>query len=322
MANNGIYVNTEQMGAAAQSFRGQSDRMEAIAKQIIACRNQLQLDVVSSAALKLQIGWLNDQVLDHAARMNSLADALERIVQLYTACEKDAAGKVGGIRVDGAGWAVAVKEEGAEEGTDKRSWWKKVWDWVWGNDLDTKYTHTTKEQEAAADAHMQHRIQKLMDSDRFSEEAWANATVEERKEILRQFMNECAKIMGVKVKSEFGPMNKAPSNGYITKGQYTHGNKTVTINMYIVENYSAARSYELMETIVHELRHGYQKSAIDNPTKYQVSQETINEWKNSFDNYKNTEGFQREYGMTPEEAYDAYRNQAVERDARWFAGQE
>ena len=77
-----------------------------------------------------------------------------------------------------------------------------------------------------------------------------------------------------------------------------------------------------MTTVVHELRHAYHHAAVDNPTRFQVSQETIDAWKDSFDNYRDTGDFMDDYGMSRQEAYDAYRNQDVERDARWFAGQD
>ena len=102
-------------------------------------------------------------------------------------------------------------------------------------------------------------------------------------------------------------------------GQYSHDDRTVHLNREVLSQ-SSASSYRLMSTVVHELRHAYQHAAVDNPSQYQVSQETINSWKRSFATYRSTDGFIAS-GLSPEDAFDAYRNQAVERDARWFAGQ-
>ena len=67
-----------------------------------------------------------------------------------------------------------------------------------------------------------------------------------------------------------------------------------------------------MTTVVHELRHAYQHAAIDDPERYQVSQETIDAWKESF----------ATYAQEKAKGYQSYRNIIVEKDARKFAGQE
>ena len=66
-------------------------------------------------------------------------------------------------------------------------------------------------------------------------------------------------------------------------------------------------SYSLLETVSHELRHAYQREAIDHPTDYMVSQETIDSWQNTFDNY-----------IDPNVDMKKYRSQDVEVDARDF----
>ena len=107
-------------------------------------------------------------------------------------------------------------------------------------------------------------------------------------------------------------------NGYYTLGQYSHSKRTVSINEWVIE--TRRDSYSLMKTVVHEMRHAYQHSACDNPDQFIVSEETIQKWQNSFDNYKSQSGFMST-GMNESEAFRAYRNQAVEADARNFAKQ-
>ncbi len=314
--NNRLSVNTDLMGSKTQAFRQQADRIEDIAQRIVDCRKQLQLEGSGSVLLKLQLNHLRNEVLSNAAKMDTLAAALDQIVNLYVACEQKAAGAM----VEGA-WSEQSSGN-ADRGTDKRKWWQKAWDWLWDKDTDPKYTHTTREQEAAADRHMKRQIENLYNTDRYSEETWKNASVEERKQILEDFMNEVAEIMGIDVKDNIRHLNQAPENNMILNGQYNRSSNRVSINMWIVENRSPERSYQLMTTIVHELRHAYQYAAVEDPTKFQVSQETIDSWKDSFNNYKSTDGFMRKEGMSADEAYQAYRNQAVERDARSFAGQD
>ena len=63
----------------------------------------------------------------------------------------------------------------------------------------------------------------------------------------------------------------------------------------------------LLETVSHEPRHAYQHEAVDHPTKFMVSKETIDTWKKNFDNYIDS-------GTN----YQQYRDQPVEVDARSF----
>lgn len=309
----GFRVNTDRMSNQAQACRRSADDIQRIAGQIISCRDQLQLNTASTVHLKLQIGRLYDQALTNAAQMDTLAEAMDQIVQLYIACDNRIAGNAAQTAEN-----AAVFSEDGETGTDKRSWWRKFWDWLWKkDDIDTGYTHTSSAQEAAADAHMQQQIQRLNNNERYSEEAWANATVEERKSILSDYMREVMAIMGLDITASINFTNTPPSNGRINMGSYSHSNRTVSINEYVIANRSPESSYALLTTIVHELRHAYQHAAVDNPTRYQVSQETIDAWSESFDTY------QAEYQRSVRENdIEIYRNIVVERDARWFAGQD
>ena len=51
------------------------------------------------------------------------------------------------------------------------------------------------------------------------------------------------------------------------------------------------------------------RSVVEHPERYVVSEETVNAWRDNFNDYKTTE----------EDGYDAYRQQSVEADARKFA---
>lgn len=313
-----FHINTDQAGSQAQAISGGAAEIRQIAEKIIACKNQLQLQSSSSMLLKLQIAQLHNQALEAAVQMDTLKEALESIVGMYVACENRINNNVNG----GCPELPTVEPTEEQIGEDKRNWWQRFIDWLFGGDTDPAYTHTTSEQEAAADARMQDQIQALCRTDRFSEETWENATPDERRQILTEYMNRVMDIMGLDINPTIDFTPRAPSGGYITNGSYTHSRESVYINGYIIDNYSADRSYELMTTIVHELRHAYQHAAVDNPSDFQVSQETIDRWSDSFDNYRGTERIMREDGVSQDEAYQRYRNQAVERDARSFAGQD
>ena len=119
-------------------------------------------------------------------------------------------------------------------------------------------------------------------------------------------------ILGVTISGNIVWDNKPPQNGMINYGAYYPGSNQVHINQYLLENYNSAESYHLMTTITHEMRHAYQYAAVKNPDKYRVTKETVDAWKESI----------RTYDREQKKGYEAYRNILIEKDARWFAGQE
>lgn len=310
-----VKINTQHVNNQADVISASADNLRDIAEKMISCKGNLMMQSGSAMTLKMQMSLLYGQTLNAAAQMDTLQEALKTIVQLYEDCEKRITDNANGVTVE-------ETNSEPEPGTDKRNAWQKFIDWVFQRDVDTAYTHTTKEQEVAADARMKQQIQALSNKSRFSEETWENASVEERKRILQEYMAAVMGIMGLGISSKIYFFNEAPSNGYITNGYYSDGRERVQINEYIIMNYDADRSYELLTTVVHELRHAYQHQAIKHPTSYQVSQETIDRWSDSFDNYEDTDGFMKKKGVSRDEAYQMYRDQAVEVDARAFAGQD
>lgn len=299
------------------AMSAQAVEIRSIAEQIQSCKNQLRMTMTGSEALKRRIDRLFERALDSAVQMDTLKEALEAIVQVYAACEGNVLNNAGG----GSGSSGSSSALADQEDTDKRSFWQRLLDWFFRRDVDRNYTHTSSAQEAAADARMQQQIQALTQSGRFTEANWTNATAAERREILQAYMREVMQIMGISVNPVINFFDRAPQGGYITNGSYSYATNQVSINGHIIDNMDAARSYELMTTMVHELRHAYQHAAVDNPTRYQVSQETIDAWSESFRNYRNTDGFMRDYNLSRDEAFRRYRAQAVEADARAFAGQ-
>ena len=60
--------------------------------------------------------------------------------------------------------------------------------------------------------------------------------------------------------------------------------------------------------------------AIKNPDKFVVTEESIEKWEKSYEEYKDQEDFEAE-GMSEKDAFKAYRDQEIEQDARNFANQ-
>ena len=65
---------------------------------------------------------------------------------------------------------------------------------------------------------------------------------------------------------------------------------------------------ELLDTILHELYHGFQHAAINDPHRFGVSRKQAKIWRDSFNNY-----------VSPEQNMELYAAQPVEESARRFA---
>lgn len=302
-------VNTDKLKETDASFDAITGRIRNYSDDVKSTKDILNncFGGQSASLVLTRLGNISEDLLDRAARMESLGSALRMINEEYIRTEN--------LLLGNTGESFSDSNDSTEErsrGTDKRNWWQKFWDWLFHKDIDEKYTHTSIEEEEAADREMQAAIQNLLNSDeRFSEEYWKNASVEERKQILTDFMNKVKSILGLDfLPATINWTNKPPQNGTVNMGSYSDGSKTVSINEWVIRNRSD--SYRLMTTIVHELRHGYQHAAIANPTNYRVSKETIDAWRESFRTYKSEKA----------KGYEAYRNIVVERDARSFAGQD
>ena len=46
---------------------------------------------------------------------------------------------------------------------------------------------------------------------------------------------------------------------------------------------------QIMDTMAHEMRHGYQHAVVENPDAFQVDSNTVTEWRNNIQNYKRIE---------------------------------
>ncbi len=254
------------------------------------------LDGKYSEQLKKRIDRILDSVLDEATRMNSMADALGVILNKYKEADRKPLDN------------IDSQSNSSAEGTDKRNWWQKFWDWLFRKEPDEKKA-TNDEQEKAADLRIKQRMWNVLQNEKYSQDNWKNSSLDERKQILQDYMNELISIYGLKhVKARISWEKKQEEKGSVEMGNYLHANHTVTINETVLtDSISGINSYALLETVAHELRHAYQHEAIDHPTDYVVSQETIQKWKENFEKY-----------IRPENDMTGYWNQPVEVDARDF----
>lgn len=298
-----INVNTNNIISYSMEIHQTAVRLSRLGKEIEAVKKAGFFNSAYNTMINASIMNLSESVLTKAAKMDSMGSALETIANYYRRAEKAILSGKSGIIISIADIFPVLP------GTDKRNLWEKIVDWFRHKDPDM-YDTTTRAQEKAADAMMKKELWKILQDEKYSPEHWDKASIEERKQILQDYMNEVIKVYGLKdvnVNINWDPDAKYTSKS-ITWGYYTHGTHTVTLNeAALADSVGNWDSYDLLETVSHELRHAYQHEAIDHPTQFMVSKETIDTWKNNFDNYINSDT-----------DYDAYRAQPVEVDARDF----
>ena len=298
-----LKVDTQWITAEVGQLSAISGSMNTYSESIGSISKALQRNKGSFVApICGRLDLIREEVLNEAAKMDSLAAALRAVTEAYIRTER-ALAQLPPIDVPAAA-GEADSDRGEEEVSPLQrfiNWLKKLFGWE-----EKEPVEVTRQQEKEHDLYMQREIFDLLDTDRFSRETWNNATVEERKAMLQAFLVELAAIYGVTVSTNVSYFQGDGS----TRGQYRHSDRSVHIN----ENYlSRADSYQIMQTMIHEMRHAYQHSAVDHPENYQVSAETIAQWKDNFQ--------PGHYKTVDKDGYEAYVSQPIEYDAKNFAKQ-
>ena len=136
-------------------------------------------------------------------------------------------------------------------------------------------------------------------------QAICNMPVNERRRMIPLLAAQIARAMGTEVSTV-----KIEAIGKNWNGYYSHGGKEVVISQNLVVRYPMGRdeASQLLDTLLHELYHSFQHTAILDPQKCAISQELANLWKNNFDHY-----------ISPEHNFRLYWEQSVEETARAFA---
>lgn len=218
---------------------------------------------------------------------SSLLEECERIINSGTPRDTGEDAQAGGGQGD-TGWMDDILDS---EGIDK-----------YGGD----YVDPGIEAEQAQNEMMRRRINDLFDSGYFSDERWNSASAEERVQMLNSFKNVLNGIYGINVTADIAFFEGEES----LCGYYQSSDNKVYLNVNSLTNRSRE---EVMNTIVHEMRHAYQYQVINDPGSYIVSEETARAWEQNWsdENY-----------ITYDPAldnYDDYYNQPLEADAFGFA---
>lgn len=286
-----ITINISKVKEEATNFKETVKIIKNIDQSVMGIASSLAITTACSTDIKKLLKDVHEHLLEKAVKMDKLSDALLRIAELYEKTEKQIIAEIK-IWMMKYNIITPQKQERKED--------------------ETVTAYQQKEQ----DLYMQKEIERLNKDERFSEEAWNNASTEERKDILNAYVKELSDIMGLSI-DEVDFFESLPKDGYVKNGYYSDRNDSININEWTLDNRSRNDIYQ---TMAHEMRHAYQHAACEDPDKFVVTEENVEKWKKSFDEYKNSDGFMEE-GMTREEAHEAYRNQEVEKDARNFAKQ-
>lgn len=297
----------EQASSAADRIHTLENDMRAYPDQITNAVSTLKQNQASSfSPVYRKLHSIRADVLEQAAKMDTLEQALWHIITEYTNAEKQNMGLL-----DAGSWAGNWVSGGDTLDENEKNIFQRFLEWIkkifnWTEQPEEEPIAITRQQEKEYDLYMQNEIFALLNTPEYSKSTWNKASVDERKAILNRYLADLAKIYGVSVSSKVNFYQTSAS----TRGTYSHSRREVSIN----ENYlTRPDSYQIMQTMIHEMRHAYQHSAVDDPDSYEVSAETIQQWKSNFSNYKNTSD-----GKT---TYSEYVSQPVEYDAKNFAKQ-
>ena len=149
----------------------------------------------------------------------------------------------------------------------------------------------------------------------FSEDNWDKCTtVEQKQAFLQQLFDKAQSYMGTSATGIVWE-NMGTSPFGTPRGAY-EGRPVNTL--YINLDYLSLKSnYDLVSTIIHELRHAFQQETVLGLNMHIVSQATIEAWARDLP--ENWEGAQPPYALGPGSSRDNYVTQAVEWDAYCFA---
>lgn len=130
-------------------------------------------------------------------------------------------------------------------------------------------------------------------------EKYADSGLEDRMRIATSFYGEVSKIMEIDTELSFVPMPHSMQGGYDPL------TNSIELNINSLENPDCSG---LFNTILHESRHVFQHRSVLNPDSVSVDNNTIDIWRQNFENY-----------ISPWLDYEAYHDQPVEADAFNYA---
>ncbi len=232
----GFMVDTTNVNNCANDIRGYGDRIKDLQDSVRSIRTGMRHKLSARGQIERTLRGIGDRMLDEAALMSSLDQALAHIAESYRRTERGLVTE--GIRRSAGGQVV------------------------------------TEQQQAMMDQYMQAAIGDILQEDQFSQEAWENASIEERKEILNSFLDRMEKEMGISL--EDIQFRSGEDLGY--NGAYNYADNYIALNEAIL---NSGDPNGAMTTLMHEARHAYQHAACENPEQFLVTADAIQGWQDS-----------------------------------------
>ncbi|MCC8150608.1 MAG: hypothetical protein LIO96_03910 [Lachnospiraceae bacterium] len=296
-------VNITNMKTVSNEFSALNEDLKNICDAILTIQEQTSFESSARDAIIKSLNSLESSILNEAVHSSNLGKALLLIAETYEKTERKILNEAEGTTSRLEQWKDRI-ESGMLSLLTMLGLDDEYYRWKMGYETYNE----EKAQEKLMDEYLQATVLGLLSEDRYSEETWNAASLEERKEILQDFLVEINSIMGTDVDENI-IFSTSLSSG--TRGYYTYPDNTVTINENLLSA-SNAGSYAILRTLIHEMRHAYQHAAVDNPENFRVSAETLAQWEANFNDYKSAST----------DGYEAYVTQAIEYDAKSFAGQD
>jgi hypothetical protein len=114
-------------------------------------------------------------------------------------------------------------------------------------------------------------------------DAWRDGDLARRREILTLFFNDVQAILGTRANFDIVTSQQLLNLGVSTTvyGFYMHDHRLVGVHSRLLNDSSPEGHFEVLVTIIHELRHAYQEESIDLPGRNIVTAETIRHWRSN-----------------------------------------
>ena len=182
---------------------------------------------------------------------------------------------------------------------------------IWGTRNPREIPETVKTELSDKDKEKVKETQELI-HEKFGDDvvdSLRKASNKQRVDMMDEFARELALLYGLDIEIDI-TVDKITSCGY-----YTYDQKKAVFNIAMLmidgdhENFADC-VYEVLDTIVHELRHAVQHKAVSDPTFWDIGEERAKTWDDNMKNY-----------IRPNVDPRGYARQPVEADAVTFAGQ-
>lgn len=176
-----------------------------------------------------------------------------------------------------------------------KSFWGSIRD-LWNDETQGVIQDAPDEQEIARREAVANLVRNRIRDDPIS--VLKDASPQERKKILQVLADDICKVLNMPPIAIQSLDTEPGTSGYY---DFVNDSVVVGVNEVLRVPMDSDDAAELMDTLLHELYHRFQRYAIQNPKGMGVSQEQADLWKQNFENYINSTQSPRLYWIQPVE---------------------